>query len=93
MRKTPDISPDISIAPGSAEAVCFDPFGEPLETAPAAGTPAAPRDGAAYRAVATGFWALALLLVGCRIYLSDYPVAQTVASVGEAVRTHLAAAF
>jgi hypothetical protein len=93
MRQTANISLARGSGNGSAEAVCFDPFGEPLETAQAAPAPAAPRDGAGHRAVAAAFWGLALLLVGCRVYLSDYPVAQTVASVGEAVRTHLAAAF
>ncbi|AWN37425.1 hypothetical protein DK427_18255 [Methylobacterium radiodurans] len=72
--------------------MCFDPFGEPLETSQTA-APATLRDGAGHRAVAAVFWGLALLLVGCRVYLSDYPVAQTVAAVGEAVRTQLAAAF
>ncbi len=90
-------TPDFSLAASPDAGVSFDPFGEKLETPHAAGLPAAPRDGAGHRAVAAAFWALALLLVGCRIYLSDYPVAQTVASVGasvgEAVRTHLAAAF
>lgn len=89
MRQTPDRS----LAASSAEALCFDPFGEPLEAPQAGCASAAPREGAGYRTVAAGFWALALLLVGCRVYLSDYPVARTVASVGEAVRTHLAAAF
>lgn len=80
----------MSILASPTDDVSFDPFGEKLESPHAA---AAPRDGAGHRAVAGAFWALALLLVGCRVYLSDYPVAQTVASVGEAVRTHLAAAF
>ncbi len=82
----------MSPAVGPGEGVSFDPFGEPLATSQAAAL-AAPRDGAGHRAVAAAFWALALLLVGCRVYLSDYPVAQTLASLGAAARTHLAAAF
>lgn len=83
----------MSLAASPDEGLSFDPFGEKLEAPHTVGLPAAPRDGAGHRAVAAAFWALALLLVGCRVYLSDYPVAQTIASVGEAVRTHLAAAF
>lgn len=83
----------MSLAASPDAGVSFDPFGEKLETPHAVGLPAASRDGAGHRAVAAAFWALALLLVGCRVYLSDYPVAQAVASAGEAVRTHLAAVF
>ena len=57
----------------------YDPFGEPMEVSRAcadarvAGTPGSYRE---TRRAALVFWALALLFVGGRIYLSDQPPTQ-----------------
>ena len=80
MRTTLD--PQVS---GTAPTVSFDPFGEPLDLVaraePCRAEP--PRERKAYRVTAAAFWALALLLVGTRVYVSDVPVHQTFAAIAE----------
>ncbi|WP_315830885.1 hypothetical protein [Bradyrhizobium prioriisuperbiae] len=55
------------------QSVSFDPFGEKAVV-----VRPAPRDGRSYRTGIIVFWAIALLLVGGRIYTSDLPIARTV---------------
>lgn len=73
-----------SQASGTAPTVSFDPFGEPLEIARAEPCRAEPpRERSVYRITAAAFWALALLLVGTRVYVSDVPVHQTFAAIAQ----------
>lgn len=88
MRTTSDLQ-----ASGPAPTVSFDPFGEPLELSRAESgrvegcRAEPPRERKAYRITAAAFWALALLLVGTRVYVSDVPVHQTFAMLAESAQT------
>ena len=82
MRTTRDLQ-----VSGPAPTVSFDPFGEPLDVARAEPCPAEPpRERGLYRVTAAVFWALALLLVGTRVYVSDVPVHQTFAALAESAQ-------
>lgn len=58
----------------------FDPFGEPVTEGVARACTSAAGDRTARRIGGAVFWSLALLILAGRIYASDLPVTQTVAS-------------